>query len=162
MALDAEKGESLERHFGYYDNRKEGLFAWFDYRFLLILAFIAISFIKNSGCTSVVAEENKPTRKAEAVAANIHQRRPLVVKTVTLIREADGNYSSLVSVSGGREPYAFFLSEKCPHTISFLDSHTVRITFEAKGLRNGNGTVYVLDGNGDISTVSIKIGPAPN
>jgi hypothetical protein len=140
-----------DRNIGHYGRRND-----FDVKFILLAFFIAVAFIKNSGCSSsALVSENNSASSRKISSEKPVEKLPLTVKAGVFRKEEGGMVSAIISVNGGKEPYAYFLEKRTAHTITFIDSHHAKVSFREQFLRHNVNTVYVLDAYGDISAVPI-------
>ncbi len=145
------------RNSGHYGRRTD-----FDVKFILLAFFIAVVFMKSSGCKSLLlASENDSAPSGKILSKEPVERSPLVVKAGIFRKADEGMVSAIISVNGGKEPYAFFLEKRAAHTITFIDSHHAKVSFKEQFLRDKVNTVYVLDANGDISAAPISQEDSP-
>jgi len=136
---------------GHYGRRTD-----FDVKLILLVFFIVIAFIKSSGCSSsALVSENNSAASRKISSEKPVEKLPLVVKAGVFRKEKGGMVSAIISVNGGKEPYAFFLEKRTAHTITFIDSHHAKVSFREQSLQNDVNTVYVLDAYGDISAAPV-------
>ncbi len=130
----------------------------FEFKYLLIALFIAVVFLKTSGCTTTTAELNldASTQNGNIETPNADDKKLLVRANGRNLDDA-GQYLLVVSVEGGSKPFALFIGEKVPYSISFLDSRHAKILLNHKDMRKSEMTVYVLDGYGNTASVSAKL-----
>jgi len=145
------------RNSGHYGRRND-----FNVKFILLAFFIAVLFMKSSGCKTLLLEsENDSAQSIKISSQKAVEKVPLVVQAGLFRKEEGGMVSAIISVDGGKEPYAFFLENGAAHTITFIDSHHAKLSFKEQSLRDNVNTVYVLDAYGDISAAFINTEDSP-
>ncbi len=136
----------------------------FTWRFKLCLLFIlfGIAVIRNSGCTAFLNDSSVNTEIKAAHITAKESSKSLSISPNTVELYPQSNFSAMLRVEGGQEPYAFFVKGSDAFTLDVVsqDSAKLKLKENAKLSNVEDALVYVLDGGGNVASADIRISSA--
>lgn len=128
------------------------------FKLSLLLLLFGFMVIRNSGCASTYYADNLQEDNA-VISVENDSSWPLSLTPGTVELSPGENYSAVMHVTGGKEPYAFFSGNNSGFELSILDSRTAMLKGDSVKILNGatGRTVYVLDGRGDLVSATVVV-----
>lgn len=140
----------------FYSESGAGINSGFDFRFIIIVALILFSVLKNVGCATSSQNNNAGFINPSASNLVVSKKTPLKLDLSDLVQMENGESSVIINVNGGTEPFVFFAEPKNNSQLSFIDQRSAKITFYGNKEPGDNSYLYVLDGNGDIAFSGLR------